>query len=91
MSRLYCADIIKCDDALYESEDTLVEYAIQHPEEFIVYSDAELLDATIGDDGLEITYKFLDEYDENDEAVYKIETESFDIERVEMMVAVPEL
>lgn len=91
MSRLYCADIIKCDDALYESEDTLVEYAIQNPETFIIYSDIELLDATIGDDGLEITYRRLDEYDENDNEIYKVETESFSIEYVEMMVTVPEL
>jgi hypothetical protein len=91
MTRLYCADILKCEDFLYEDLDTLIEYAKQNPSEFVIYTDIEDVEVKHGDDGLEITYKMIDEYDENDEPVWKYRTESFDIEYQQMMVTVPEV
>jgi len=86
--RLYCADIIKCEDFLYEDMDTLIEYARQNPSEFVTFSDIELIEIKHGDDGLEITYKMVDEYDEDDNEVWVTKTESFDIEYSQMMVTV---
>jgi len=86
--RLYCADIFKCEDFLYEDMDTLIEYARQNPSEFVTFSDIELIEIKHGDDGLEITYKMVDEYDEDDNEVWVTKTESFDIEYSQMMVTV---
>jgi ABC-type phosphate/phosphonate transport system substrate-binding protein len=86
--RLYCADIIKCEDFLYEDMDTLIEYARQNTSEFITYTDFELVEIKHGDDGLEITYKVVDDYDEDDNEVIVTKTESFEIEYPQMMVTV---
>ena len=91
MTRLYCADILKCEDFLYEDLDTLIEYARQNTSEFVTYSDIELIEVKHGDNGLEITYKVIDEYDENDNEVWVTKTESFEIEYQQMMVTVPEV
>ena len=86
--RLYCADIIKCNDFMYEDMETLIEYARQNPSEFVTYSDVELIEIKHGDEGLEITYKVIDEYDENDNEVWVTKTESFELEYPQMMVTV---
>lgn len=86
--RLYCADIIKCNDFMYEDMETLIEYARQNPSEFVTYTDIELIEVKHGDDGLEITYKVVDDYDENDNEVWATKTESFDLEYPQMMVTV---
>jgi hypothetical protein len=76
---------------MYEDMDTLIEYARQNPSEFVTYSDMELIEIKHGDEGLEITYKTIDEYDENDNEILKTETETFDIESAQMMVTVPDI
>ena len=86
--RLYCADIIKCNDFMYEDMETLIEYARQNPSEFVTYTDIELIEVKHGDDGLEIPYKVVDDYDENDNEVWATKTESFDLEYPQMMVTV---
>jgi|1048.fasta_scaffold11173_7 hypothetical protein len=86
--RLYCADIIKCEDFLYEDMETLIEYARQNPSEFVTYTDIELIEVKHGDEGLEITYKVVDDYDEDDNEVWVTKTESFDLEYPQMMVTV---
>lgn len=86
--RLYCADIIKCNDFMYEDMDTLIEYARQNPSEFVTYTDIELVEIKHGDEGLEITYKMVDDYDEDDNEVWVTKTESFEIEYPQMMVTV---
>ena len=86
--RLYCADIIKCNDFMYEDMETLIEYARQNPSEFVTYTDIELIEVKHGDDGLEITYKVVDDYDENDNEVWATKTESFDLEYPQMMETV---
>jgi hypothetical protein len=86
--RLYCADIIKCNDFMYEDMETLIEYARQNPSEFVTYTDIELIEVKHGDEGLEITYKVVDDYDEDDNAVWVTKTESFDLEYPQMMVTV---
>jgi hypothetical protein len=85
--RLYCADIIKCEDFLYEDDDTLIAYATENPDEFIgkVYEEIVSVDT---EDGLRITYTMVDDYDENDNEILKTETETFDIEYTQMMVTV---
>jgi hypothetical protein len=88
--RLYCADIIKCEDFLYEDHDTLVAYATENPDEFIgkFYEEITSVDT---EDGLRITYTQVDDYDENDNPVLKTVTETFDIEYSQMMVTVPDV
>jgi len=86
--RLYCADIIKCNDFMYEDMETLIEYARQNPSEFVTYTDIELIEVKHGDEGLEITYKVVDDYDEDDNEVWVTKTESFDLEYPQMMVTV---
>lgn len=88
--RLYCADIVKCNDFLYEDDDTLIAYAIENPDEFIgkVYEEIISVDT---EDGLRITYTMIDDYDENDNEILKTETETFDIEHTQMMVTVPDI
>jgi hypothetical protein len=88
--RLYCADIVKCNDFLYEDDDTLIAYAIENPDEFIgkVYEEIISVDT---EDGLRITYTMIDDYDENDNEILKTETETFDIEYTQMMVTVPDI
>lgn len=88
--RLYCADIIKCNDFLYEDDDTLIAYATENPDEFIGKSYEEIISVDT-EDGLRITYTRVDDYDENDNEILKTETETFEIEYTQMMVTVPEL
>ena len=88
--RLYCADIIKCNDFLYEDQDTLIAQAIENPDEFIGKNYEEIVSVEINDDGdLEIKYTQVDDYDEDDNEILKTETETFDIEYTQMMVQVP--
>ena len=88
MSNLYCADIIQCEGFIYEDLDTLVEYARQNPKEFVIYSDIELVEVKRGDEGLDITYTMVDDYDDNDNPIMVTKTETFDIEYKQMMVTV---
>ena len=90
-NRLYCADIIKCENFLYEDTDTLLEYARQNTSEFITYSDFELVSVEHGDEGLEITYKMVDDYDADDNEIIVTKKESFEITYEQMMVTVPEV
>jgi hypothetical protein len=91
MTRLYCADILECENFLYEDLDTLIEYAKQNTSEFVTYTDIELVSVEHGDDGLEITYKVVDEYDENDNEIVVTKKETFNIDYKQMMVTVPEV
>jgi hypothetical protein len=88
--RLYCADIIKCEDFLYEDHDTLIAYAIENPDEFIGKVYEEIISVDV-EDGLRITYTMVDDYDENDNEILKTEIETFDIEHSQMMVTVPDI
>lgn len=88
MARLYNMDIVKCEDALYESLDALVEYAKEQPETFITYTNAEVTDVKINDDGeLQIDY-LLEDYDENDNEIKVAKSETFSYEWGEMMTLV---
>lgn len=87
--RLYCADIIKCNDFLYEDHDTLIAQAIDNPDEFVT-SYEDIVSVEINDDGdLEIKYVYVYDYDDNENELTRIETETFDIEYTQMMVQVP--
>ena len=86
--RLYCADIIKCEDFLYDDLDTLIQYATENASEFVTYSDVEVIEVIHGDNGLQITFKTVDDYDEDGNEIYATKVESFDIEYTQMMVTV---
>jgi hypothetical protein len=86
-NRLYCADIIKCENFLYEDDDTLIAYALENPEEFIGKYYEEIVSVDT-EDGLRITYTKVDDYDEDENEILKTETETFDIEYTQMMVTV---
>lgn len=88
--RLYCADIIKCEDFLYEDHDTLIAYAIENPDEFIGSHYEEVTKVEV-EDGLEITFTRVDDYDDDGNEILKTETEKFDIEYTQMMVTVPDV
>ena len=86
-NRLYCADIIKCENFLYEDDDTLIAYALENPEEFIGKWHEEIVSVDT-EDGLRITYTKVDDYDEDENEILKTVTETFDIEYTQMMVTV---
>lgn len=88
MARLYNADIIECEDALYESLDALIEYAKAHASEFVVYSDIEVEDVKINDQGdLQIDY-LMNDIDENDNDIQVHKSETFSYKWKEMMTLV---
>lgn len=88
--RLYCADIIKCNDFLYEDHDTLIAYATENPDEFIGKYYEEVTNVDV-EDGLRITYTRVEDFDEKDNEIYSTHTETFDIEYTQMMVTVPDM
>lgn len=88
MARLYNADIIECEDYLYESLDALIEYAKTNPKEFVVYSDVEVVSVDTETGELRITYKMIDEYDENDVEIWVTKTDTFDYKFKGMMTLV---
>ncbi len=86
--QLYNQDVLECEDSLYEDASVLVEYAKEHFKEFVIDSDAELIDVRY-DGNLIIEYKAIADYDENDKPIFKTEKEEFDVTPREMMVNVP--
>ena len=86
--RLYCADIIKCNDFLYEDDDTLIAQALENPSEFIGKSYEEIVSVDTEEGELRIVYTKVDDYDEDDNEILKNETETFEIEYTQMMVTV---
>lgn len=87
MKRLYQMDIVECEGSLYASLDALVEYARKDPSAFIVFTDFELVDIEIND-GLSITYKIVDEYDKDDNAIWVTKIDTFDYEWSSMLTLV---
>lgn len=86
--RLYCADIIKCNDFLYEDDDTLIAQALENPSEFIGKSYEEIVSVDTEEGELRIVYTKVDDYDEDDNEILKNETDTFEIEYTQMMVTV---
>lgn len=89
MKRLYNADVIECEDYLYESLDALIEYAKANASEFVVYSNVEVEDVKINDKGdLQIDY-ILEDTDEegNDIQVHRSETFSYSWKGMMTLVA----
>lgn len=89
MPNLYNQDIIECEGALYDDASTLVAYAKDNFKDFIIDSDAELIDVRYDDGNLVIEYKTIDDYDANDNPIFKTEKDEFDITPRDMMVTVP--
>lgn len=88
MARLYNADILECEDSLYESLDALIEYAKANASQFVVYSDIEVQEVKINDNGeLQIDY-LLNDIDENDNDVQVHKSETFSYEWKSMMTLV---
>tara|TARA_B110000503_G_scaffold88259_1_gene133822 strand:- start:7335 stop:7610 length:276 start_codon:yes stop_codon:yes gene_type:complete len=88
--RIYWANLVICEDQLFESLDALVAVAIESPEAFVGtwHHSNELVSVEITD-ALEISYTSLDSYDENDKEIRKTEVEKFDFDqRKEMAVLV---
>jgi len=84
--RIYWQDIIKCEEQLFESLDALVQIATETTSIFISYfdSESEVESVEITEEGLEIWFTTLDEYDEDDNPVMKSQAETFPIEYLEM-------
>jgi hypothetical protein len=90
--RIYWADIIECEEQLFEDLDTLVAVATETPECFITgWSDNELVSVDTNDEmELVITYTTIDDYDDNGDEIRKTETESFGYNyQKELAVLVP--
>ena len=87
MANLYNADIIKCEDMLFQNLDTLIEYARQNPSVFIVYRDVELVKVDRDDDSGDLVIVFMmEDIDENDNDIMVERTETFPIEFADLMV-----
>lgn len=88
MPRLYNADVIECEDYLYESLDALIEYAKNNPSDFVVYKNVEVDDVKINDNGdLQIDYS-MDDIDENDNDIIVHKSETFSYKWKGMMTLV---
>ena len=87
MKRLYQMDIVECEGSLYESLDALVEYARTDPSAFVIHTNIELVDVEIND-GLSITYKIVDAYDEEDNDIWVTKIDTFDYEWSSMLTLV---
>lgn len=78
--RIYWADIIECEDQLFESLDALIAVATETPECFISYwhHDNEVVSVEIGEGGdLIINYSTFDDYDSEGNETRVIESEKF--------------
>jgi transcriptional regulatory protein LevR len=77
--RIYWADIIECEDQLFENLDALIAVGTETPECFMSWgSDDELVSVDTNDEmELVITYTTIDDYDENGEEIRKTVTETF--------------
>jgi hypothetical protein len=90
--RIYWADIIECEEQLFESLDALIAVATETPECFITgWSDQELVSVDTNEEmELVITYTTTDDYDDNGDEILKTETESFRYDyQKELAVLVP--
>lgn len=89
MTHLYNADIIKCEDMLFQNLDALIEYARQNPSVFIVYRDVELVSVHRDDDSGDLVIVWMmEDIDENDNDIMVERTETFPIEFADLMVLV---
>lgn len=80
--RIYWADIIECEEQLFENLDALIAVATETPENFIWgwsrLEDAEIVSVDTNEEmELVVTYSQVDEYDENGDEVRTTETETF--------------
>ena len=78
--RIYWADIIECEDQLFESLDALVAVATETPECFITgwNHDDEVVSVEISEEmKLIINYSTFDDYDDEGNEVRVTESESF--------------
>ena len=88
MTRLYNADIVECEESLYENLDALIEYAKKYPSEFVTYTDIEVVEVKINDDSeLQIDY-LLNDIDDNDNDVQVPKSETFSYSYKDMMTLV---
>ena len=88
--RIYWADVVTCEDQLFESLDALVAVATESPESFLSswpdYNELVSVEIT---DALEITYTTVADYDDDNNEIRKTEVDKFDFDqRKEMAVLV---
>jgi hypothetical protein len=79
--------MVECEDVFYEDLDALVAYATEHTNSFIFDSTLELEKVEIVDD-LEITYRTIDDIDDNDNEVWVTKTEKFSYSYKELVTVV---
>jgi hypothetical protein len=88
MTNLYNQDIIECEGELYEDATALIAYATENFRDFIIDSDAELVEVRC-DYALVIEYKTVDDYDADDNPIIKTVKDEFEITPKYLMVKVP--
>jgi hypothetical protein len=85
---VYWADIIKCENQLFATTDSLIKWATEAPFNFITGADkSDVVSVELNDSGLEIIMRELDNYDETTgEEIYKNVSDTFEYEYLEYAV-----
>ena len=86
MKKFFESAALKCDGRVFENEQTLVEYAKNHIQEFVVYSGAEPSSISINGEELLIKYT-IEDFDENDQDITSTLEDSFPVEKIYIMSA----
>jgi hypothetical protein len=81
--------LIECEGELYEDATALIAYATENFRDFIIDSDAELVEVRYEDGNLVIEYKTVDDYDADDNPIIKTVKDEFEITPKYLMVKVP--
>lgn len=90
--RIYWADIVECENQLFENLDALVAVATETPECLYHYwdSDNEIVKVEITEKGLEVTYSSIEDYDDEGNEIREETTDTFSYEHSkELAVLVP--